>query len=39
MQLNAKIEFTGHWLRYSTTPYVATLFTESSQALTFANIT
>ena len=27
-----KIKFTGHWLQYSTTPNVPTLFTQSSQA-------
>ena len=27
---------TGYWLRYSTTPNVTTLFTESSQAINFA---
>ena len=33
MQLGrCKIKFTGHWLRYSTTLNVPTLFTQSSQA-------
>ena len=31
-----KIKFTGHWLRYSTTPNVLTLFTQSSQAKNLA---
>ena len=33
-----KMKFTGHWLRYSTTPNVTTIFTESSQAIQFAFI-
>ena len=33
-----KIKFTGHWLRYSTTPNVPTLFTQSSQAKNLAFI-
>ena len=28
-----KMKFMGHWLRYSTTPNVTTLYTESSQAI------
>ena len=31
-----KLKFTGHWLRYSTTPNVPTLFTQSSQAKNLA---
>ena len=31
-----KMKFTGHWLPYSTTRNVTTLFTESSQAINFA---
>ena len=31
-----KIKFTGHWLRYSTTPNEQTLFTQSSQAKNLA---
>ena len=33
-----KVKFTGHWLRYSTTPNVSTTFTESTQAIKFAFI-
>ena len=38
MQLNKikKKKFTGHWLRYSTTPNVPTLFIQSSQAINLA---
>ena len=32
------IYFKGHWLRYSTTPSVTTLFSEKSQAMNFAFI-
>ena len=33
MQFNKmQNKFTGHWLQYSTTPNVSTLFTKSSQA-------
>ena len=31
-----KLKFTGHWLRYSTTPNVPTLSTQSSQAKNLA---
>ena len=31
-----KMKFTGHWLQYTTTSNVTTLFTESSQAIKFA---
>ena len=34
----SKINFTGHWLRYSTTPNVTNIFTESSQAIKVALI-
>ena len=30
------MNFTGHWLRYSTTPNVPTLSTQSSQAINLA---
>ena len=33
-----KMQLTGHWLRYSTSPNVTTLFTEKSQAINFAFI-
>ena len=33
-----KIKFTGHWLRYITTPNVPTLFTQSSQAKYLASL-
>ena len=32
------MNFTGHWLRYSTTPNVPTLPTQSSQAINLAPI-
>ena len=36
--VKCKMKFTGHWLRYSTTPNVPTLFTPSSHANNLAFI-
>ena len=36
--VKCKMKFTGHWFRYSTTPNVPTLSTQSSQAINLALI-